>query len=361
MQNKIIEELKQLREQLFRHQDKEVEDESVDCSYKEYDLNLKVDNFNKWCYKYKIKGRYTEIGEYQNQNLYKDFIEKMAIWYELRYPDYEVSKLFGESINKNINEEMYNNNPYIRTLFANSNRLLFTDWKEFYNFEVFKNSLSPREQSYLETPEYKHIVEFYNDYSVGAHLYLSPDGFVTSQEFLHKYVKNKFNPDILVGMHIKDVLKFFKDKEITDAQNLMGIKNVIKEYEEDCYFKEELLNCVMYRIIERGSNRTGSRRAFIFAKEFERNIDIPMMYGIDTSDPYLYMLIIEYLKAGGTRYLVCCDDYFSRTSKTDKIKKINLKKVIALELNNLKSKNKEDDIELLLPLLKSDKQKQLSR
>ena len=34
-----------------------------------------------------------------------------------------------------------------------------------------------------------------------------------------------------------------------------------------------MLNCVMYRIIERGGNRIGPRRAFLYAKEFERNID----------------------------------------------------------------------------------------
>ena len=92
---------------------------------KEYDLNMKVADFNKWCYENKIKGRYTSIGEFQNQNMYKDFIEKIAIWYELRYPDYEVSKIFGEMRKINVNEEMYNNNPYIQEQFANNNIYLF--------------------------------------------------------------------------------------------------------------------------------------------------------------------------------------------------------------------------------------------
>ena len=55
----------------------------------------------------------------------------------------------------------------------------------------------------------------------------------------------------------------------------------------------------MYRIIERGGNRFGPRRAFLFAKEFGRNIDVPMMYGVDTSDPGLRYFMNEYLKAGG--------------------------------------------------------------
>ena len=57
-----------------------------------------------------------------------------------------------------------------------------------------------------------------------------------------------------------------------------------------------MLDAVMYRIIERGGNRMGPRRGFLFAKEFGRNIDIPMMYGVDYSDPGLRSFIIEYIK-----------------------------------------------------------------
>lgn len=51
----------------------------------------------------------------------------------------------------------------------------------------------------------------------------------------------------------------------------------------------------------------------MFAKEFNLNIDIPMMYGVDESDPYLGNFILEYLKAGGSTNLVCLINYFSKT------------------------------------------------
>ncbi len=90
----------------------------------------------------------------------------------------------------------------------------------------------------------------------------------------------------------------------------------------------------MYRIIERGGNRIGPRRAFLFAKEFGRNIDIPMMYGVDYSDPGLRSFIIEYIKAGGSKDLVCYRGYFSRKSKNEKLDTISIQDLLLTVSNN---------------------------
>lgn len=91
-----------------------------------------------------------------------------------------------------------------------------------------------------------------------------------------------------------------------------------------------MLDCVMYRIIERGGNRIGSRRAFLFAKEFRRNIDIPMMYAADTSDPNLRGFINEYLKAGGHTDLSCYSNYFGRASELHPVKEITVAELLAM-------------------------------
>ena len=88
------------------------------------------------------------------------------------------------------------------------------------------------------------------------------------------------------------------------------------------YKKDEMLNCVMYRIIERGGNRIGPRRAFLFAKEFNRNIDVPMKYGYDFSDPGLRLFINEFIKAGGSMELECYNNYFFRKDKELRTKSI---------------------------------------
>lgn len=56
------------------------------------------------------------------------------------------------------------------------------------------------------------------------------------------------------------------------------LEATINNVENRSYQKEEMLNCVMYRIIERGGNRIGPRRAFLFAKEFGRNIDLSLIH-----------------------------------------------------------------------------------
>ena len=126
-----------------------------------------------------------------------------------------------------------------------------------------------------------------------------------SLDFFGKNIKN----EDLEGMHVKEVVKFFEDKGV-DLSEYDNLKLAIKRFENWKYQKDEMLNCVMYRIIDRGGNRIGPRRAFLFAKEFNRNIDIPMKYGYDFSDPGLRMFINEYIKAGGSMDLECYDGYY---------------------------------------------------
>lgn len=98
--------------------------------------------------------------------------------------------------------------------------------------------------------------------------------------------------------------------------------------------KEGLLDSVMYRIIERGGNRIGPRRAFLFAKEFGRNIDIPMMYAIDRSDPGLRLFINEYIKNGGSKDLLCYIDYFHSVLVDKKVDTISIQDLILTQNND---------------------------
>ena len=56
-------------------------------------LDDKVDMFIKWYTDNIIKGNYTDIGEYYLTIDMRNFIEKVAVWYELRYPEYEINRI----------------------------------------------------------------------------------------------------------------------------------------------------------------------------------------------------------------------------------------------------------------------------
>lgn len=270
-------------------------------------LNDRIDKFINW---YKKELCYQIDGE---KDL-KKFIEKMAIWYELRYPSKALNEYLLNKTQKSVDEEMFLNNKYINVK-GYKNELEF-EWDKFYNYETFLKTLSLDERSFLSNPSYDDLV--YIDPNKSWHFHLNYEGFIEVSEYIISGID-------FTGMHIKDAVKILKKHNRLSKNN--EIETKILNYEKRKKFKDELLNCVMYKIIQNGGKRIGPKRAFIFAKEFNRNIDIPMIYGIDQSDPDLYYFILQYLKAGGNLNLNCID-YNSNNM-------INLKEFVkrALEYN----------------------------
>lgn len=326
----MIEELINLKNKLIERKKEQVQLNDMTT----VDLNTKVDDFIDWHFKTMIKGHYTDIGEFSEQNDMRNFIEKMAVWYELRYPEYEINRLMPGSGQEptEINDVMFNSNKYINYLFDEDADIRALDWSDFYNPKVFINSLPFNEKNLLQKVKYQPIV--YIDLSnSGAHFHLTANGFVEEAKEVGNFTKNKIANTELEGMHIKDVINLFKEKGIELPKD-NELERVIRYFENGNYQKEEMLNCVMYRIIERGGVRIGPRRAFLFAKEFGRNIDIPMMYGIDYSDPGLRNFINDYIKAGGSKDLVCYREYFSRKSKNEKLDTISIQDLLLTVSNN---------------------------
>ena len=318
-------------------------DDNFAC-YKSISLDAKVDDYIKWNYENMVKGQYTDIGEYWVPIELRNFIEKMAVWYELRYPDYEINRLMhcaGQEGIK-ISDIMFNSNNYINELFDENDDVRAIDWDEFYNTNVFIKSLPWEERYRFQRAKYKDLVYLDPNYTLvssmeigrrSAHLHLTPNGFVKEAEGVDCYSKFKVTNEELKGMHVKEVVELLKEKGITlprDNELESAINNVERFIQE----KEGMLDAVMYRIIERGGNRMGPRRGFLFAKEFGRNIDIPMMYAIDHSDPGLRLFMNEYIKAGGSKDLICYVGYFSRTKYKKKIDTISIQELILNENNN---------------------------
>ena len=288
-------------------------------------LDDKVTEYINWNFDNFVKGNYTDIGEYHVPIELRNFIEKVAVWYELRYPDYEINRLMPGSSQEllDVNNEMFNYNSYINDVLDKNSEVRLLEWDRFYNKETFINSLPWEERYRLERADYTNLVyldpslRFYNSLEanrVSPHLHLTSEGYIREAEGISFFTNDLIKDDELKGKHVKELLKLLKDNNITlpEDNELERAINFADRFQED---RDRFLDAVMYRIIERGGNRIGPRRAFLFAKEFDRNIDIPMAYGVDRTDPGLRDFINTYLKAGGSLYLNCYVNYFFGNDK----------------------------------------------
>ena len=155
-------------------------------------LDDKVDEFIKW-YKDKIvKENYTNIGEYYLPIEMRNFIEKMAVWYELRYPDYEINRIMyctGQEPTQ-VSDEMFNKNNYINNQLDSNSEVKILDWDKFYNTKAFIHSLPSDEKKYFMKPQYPSIVYWNYGFS-NAHLHLSKNGTVEMSEYMDSVFPTK--------------------------------------------------------------------------------------------------------------------------------------------------------------------------
>lgn len=292
-------------------------------------LDDKVNSFIEWYYNNMVKGHYTDIGENHQSRKMRDFIEKMAVWYELRYPDYEINRLMHCSGQEptEVNKVMFRDNQYINDLLGADSNIKNLNWNEFYNAHAFISSLPAEERGYFTKPKY------YNLRNGEARLKLTPTGIIQDVEMLRTlplWLNDNERENIdkeFKGKHIEELVKLLKERA-SGTGVYKSLQEIVNNYNNQLYQKEEMLNCVMYRIIERGGNRIGPRRAFLFAKEFGRNIDIPMMYAVDRTDPGLRLFMNEYIKSGGSKDLECYVGYFSRGSKKEKLDNVTIQDLI---------------------------------
>lgn len=252
---------------------------------KKYSLDRKINSFFSLCKRKFVKGG----SECVSNSLYlsdiKNLMEKMAVWYEMRYNDVYVNKCYpGSSIDGKFNKKIIIESENVKdvlTVLNEDEKTVFLaaidliKWEEVFSYEAFLDSLMWSDKWFLEISEGDRV----------------------------------FNNNIKL-------------------------------------LRENFLDCVMYRLIERGGNRIGPRRAFMFAMEFKRNIDIPLIYGIDSSDPGLRRFVLEYIKAGGNYDLECLAGYGSRYSNHEPLCTITIGKILKTHNHNCAERFTEEEREL---------------
>lgn len=298
-------------------------------------LEDKVDDYLNWYKENVMKEQSKQV----YIDIMRNFIEKMAVWYELRYPEYEINRLMPDSSQERIfvSEEMFKNNSYIQDLVGEGTDIEALDWCDFYNFDAFFNSLPGNEQKLLYDPKYPKIL----CYGGCSHIHLDNEGYIVEAEGI-PFLKNiEYCVEI---PHIKNVVEYIKSYNIP-VPITCEFERAVTNYENQLKQKEGMLDCVMYRIIERGGNRIGPRRALLFAKEFQRDVSIPMIYGVDTFDPGLRNFMNEYFKAGGSKDIMSIRNYFYRASKYENLEKVSMEYLIKIIPDNPHHKYTEEETE----------------
>lgn len=283
------------------------------------DLNAKVDDFIYWCSNFYVNDNKTE-----EVNNIRNFIEKIAVYSELKYTDYKVNEIIP-----------YSNNVVEKP------SCIMTGTPITY-------CLDRKESRYLEKASYPKYIRLNSRGSkrVDAipRLYLNSQGKIIRTENLNNLMPRYNNVNIdLTNKYLKDVVNPICD--LFRLENSARLKTIIDNYENKKYFNEEIANCILYRIIERGGRYIGPRRALLVAKEFNMNIDIPMIYGYDRTDKYFPKFIAKYISFGGNKELSCYVDYMNKNQWL--VRKISITDILKQNLN-IECKGREEINSLIM-------------
>lgn len=197
----------------------------------------------------------------------RNFIEKMVGWFELRYPDCEIKKIFGSTnVELDVTKEIFYNNPHIAYILKNSMTEIDLKWHDFYNYDAFYASLSEEEKRFIKEPCYPDTVYLYS--KSPDHVHLSPEGYVEIYEFTfynNLVITTTYQDE---NYHIEKFIEMLEEKgKPIDANS--EVYKAINLYSNQNRLRNNMIECVMYRIMMRGDKRESSlRRAYLFAKEF---------------------------------------------------------------------------------------------
>lgn len=197
----------------------------------------------------------------------RDFIEKMSVWFELRYPDSEIKKVFG-SINTevDITTEIFYNNPNLADILKNSMTEIDLKWHDFYNYDAFYASLSEEEKSFLKEPCYPGLLYLYKGRP--EHIHVFDDGLINIEEYTEAYNSQDITFLYYKTVSVDQFIEYFKKQGKTLPSNSEVI-SAQNSYDNQNKLRNNIIECVMYRIMMRGDRKESSlRRAYLFAKEF---------------------------------------------------------------------------------------------
>ena len=288
----------------------------------EIDLDKRVDKFLEEYYEYYSK----KIGNYAAKRetlVMKNFIEKVAVWYELAYPD---DKLYEKFPTKCVNLE-----DFIKSLPEHERDLL-------------------RKPKYLEECRHYDAICVYRDTLDGilngyVTLVVARNGVIEKSDGVSRFSDSRVSDKDLIGLRLDKAVEVFEKAGV----NIDGteLAKAVEAYQMKLKFYEGMLDAIMYRMIERNNRyyNVGTRRAYIFAKNFGRDVNIPVMYSSLSKDKSYREFINTYVKDGGSLDTECYIGYhydkYTEISKEIQYEKRPLR--VNMALSNKSSYNTDEE------------------
>lgn len=253
---------------------------------RENELLSEIEQFIEWC----------EKTEDVNARAVKSLIEKMGSWYEMRFTDGDINQEFPCMLNNSTSDRYFDDISSMKDFLqiaTDEEKKNIIDafglvkWSDIFSTKQFINKLDYGEKQIFR-PSFPDIVDITKEYknfgmshrTRDKHFQLSRKGQVLGDA-------EDFAPNLipLLSGNIKDVYQRLLQSKYYSEEDLEDIKTAIEEYDKKVKVKNGVLNSVMYKLIMSDSFLIGPRRAFKFAQEFNLDIRVPFMYGLN-SGPY---------------------------------------------------------------------------
>lgn len=272
------------------------------------ELDAKVDEFVRmYCYKLE----HESMEEYEDKaSKLITAIEKAAIWFET------ISSEESSTTKINISE----------------------------SFAKFLHSLPEEERKFFIPPTWPSMILIS---SSKEYIRLNGQGYILDDGVTSKQA--------LLGYHIRYAEQILKDyyKENFGYEYRMKprIIDAIKQHDDAKSLYGFLFDAIMFRIIERGGCENGPIRALSFAQAFNRDISVPIRYGMDDSNSRIVELMENYINLGGNLDINYFKNYFSsRDSALND--QISLRETYErfISLRDMHSFKNDDDIISLLQI-----------
>lgn len=267
-------------------------------------INSQIEVFFQWYYQNYLGNIYTKKNHTHYEKSISNIqrtIHKFIAWYEIRYP------------NEIINQFCFSNPSLDK---KNADFSKNSNLENILTAEVFIHSLSFNERELLKV-KYPKFIHFQNKNNLleTNTFQLSRKGTVLEGKLF--IVKNCFLN--FKGKHITQVLQELQEDDrlkVLFPEEISSIEKTIASYQLKKELKERLLQTVMLSILNQDRHcNTSAKRAYLFAKEFHLNLDVPMSYGLDLYDDYLRYFINDYLRNGGNPDLIFENSWENSTIK----------------------------------------------